>query len=620
MRSALLAFVFGSVICGAAHAQSLLAPGGAGDSGGDGGSIEIRASDAVIAGAGAKAKAPKAPKVTNKPDLLATDQNGDTFVDIADLDLNPADLDPDPLQVTARGDVLVPSGTTLRLEDDATIVSTQGGVFVAGTIADNDGANAGASLELVSLRKAVVVQGNVDLDGENAATGGDGGSLELAGAQVTIGGTATVSARGGTASGGGNDGGDGGSVAIRPSNPLIHGSIAAALGADATIDVRGGTSATGGGADGGAGGDVNVDYSNVLGNASTLTLAGRVDVRGGDAVAGAGTGGDAGRIRADVGGALAVTGELDASGGAGGAGADGGAGGEIELGSRAVGKGPVSILVPGSTAVNASVAGGNGVDGQGGAGGSFQAEADLRGIQWTGNLAAGGGSSVDDDGADGGEIELTSWGPTSARLLVDGSLSAAGSDANVDGQGSGGGPISLISLDGSVEVTGTIDTSAGDAVGADNDAGDDAGDVTVLVDDTIDDPSTVPDDDAIDLLDDLGGDILLSGNVTATGGNGGGGGSDGSNGGTIVIDADPDDGEEDTNGTVELADGVAVNASGGNGSGGGASGDGGDVTVRGSNGEADGAVSGVILGVGATVTSAGGVGGAAGAPGTVSVD
>ena len=63
-----------------------------------------------------------------------------------------------------------------------------------------------------------------------------------------------------------------------------------------------------------------------------------------------------------------------------------------------------------------------------------------------------------------------------------------------------------------------------------------------------------------------------------------------------------------------------MNASGGNGSGAGASGDGGDITVRGSNGNADGAVSGVVQGVGDSFTSAGGVGGAAGSAGTIVVD
>ena len=69
-----------------------------------------------------------------------------------------------------------------------------------------------------------------------------------------------------------------------------------------------------------------------------------------------------------------------------------------------------------------------------------------------------------------------------------------------------------------------------------------------------------------------------------------------------------------------LADGLAIDASGGNGSGAGASGDGGEITVRGSNKTGVNAVSGVIQGVGDTFTSAGGVGGTAGAAGTIVID
>jgi hypothetical protein len=621
MRSAVGFFVFALMLGASAHAQSLHAPGGAGDSGGAGGDVVVRASDAVVAGAGAKAKAPKAPKVSTKAELVASDLDMNLQVEIADLDASPADLDPDDFQVTVRGDVLVPAGTTLFVEDDSTIVSTQGGVFVVGDVADDDPTLDGVDLALVSLRKAVVVQGDVDLDGENASTGGDGGDLDLEGAQVAISGGSTVSVQGGDSSGGGNDGGSGGSVDIGPADAVIHGRIAAQVGADALVDLRGGQSGTGGGADGGDGGDFDVNYSDVLGNASTLTLAGRVDVRGGPAQAGAGSGGDAGSITADVGGALAVTGVLDASGGAGAAGADGGSGGDIELGSRAAGKGPISILATGSTDVNVSVDGGAGSDGQGGSGGLILAEADLRGVQWTGDLSAVGGASVDDDGADGGEVSLTSFGPRGAPVIVDGSIAAQGSDANVDGEGSAGGNISLVSLDGPVELTGSADTSAGDAVGGGNDAdAAGAGDLFLLADDTNGLPGTGANDDAIELLDDLGGAIRVGGNLTATGGNGGGGSSDGSDGGMITVDSDGDDGEEPDNGEVELADGVAMLATGGNGSGAGDSGDGGDITVRGSNGDEDGAVSGVIQGVGNTFTSDGGVGGTAGAAGTIVVD
>jgi hypothetical protein len=620
MRFFALGFVvFGLMVGASADAQAILAPGGSGDTGGLGGAISIRASDAVVAGGRAKAKAPKAPKVSTKAELVVANLDGNPAVQIADLDASPADLDPDDFEVTVRGDILVPTGLTLEVEDDSTIVSTQGGVFVVGDITDNDGGLDGAELSLISLRKAVVVQGDVTLAGTNAVAGGDGGRLDLAGAQVAISGSSSVNVNGGDSTGS-NDGGAGGAVIIRPSNPVVHGRIAAQVGADATVNAAGGTSGTGGGADGGDGGSFDVDYSEVLGNASTLTLAGRVDVRGGPAQAGAGVGGDAGTIEADVGGALAVTGELDASGGSGPAGADGGSGGEIDLGSRAVGKGPVSILVPGSSVVNLDASGGNGFDGQGGSGGFLVVEADLRGIVWSGGLFAAAGSSVDDDGADGGGIELLSWGPRGAPVRVDGSIFASGSSANVDGSGGEGGDVSLVSLDGPVELTGSADGSAGNALGGGNDAAG-AGDIFLLADDSNGLPGTDPNDDAITLLDDLGGAILVLGNVTAIGGNGGGGDSDGGDGGMITIDSDGDDGEEAGNGEVELGDGVLVNASGGNGSGGGDSGDGGDITVRGSNGNADGAVSGVIQGdVPATFTSNGGVGGTAGVAGVIVVD
>jgi len=281
MRSVVGILTFAVMLGASAHAQSIVATGGAGDSGGAGGDLSIRVSDAVVAGGSAKAKAPKAPKVTSKPDLTATDLDSNLVVEIADLDASPSDLDPDVLEVTVRGDVLIPTGTTLQVEDDSTILSTQGGVFVVGNIADNNGVNGGVDVDLISLRKAVVVLGVIDLDGENASSGGDGGALDLLGAQVAISGSANVHAKGGTATGGGNDGGDGGSVDIGPASPVVHGRIDASLGADATIDLRGGTSATGGGADGGAGGDLSVNYSDILGTPSVLTLAGRVDVRGG---------------------------------------------------------------------------------------------------------------------------------------------------------------------------------------------------------------------------------------------------------------------------------------------------------------------------------------------------
>jgi hypothetical protein len=613
MRSARGFLVFAAFWLGAAAAHGgqvelLRATGGAGEVGGAGGDVVIEASDAVIAGAGAKVKAPKAPKIPTRAALVAGDTDMNFAVEIADLDASPADLDPDLFEVTVRGDVLVPAGTTLEVESDATLVSTQGGVFVVGDVADDDGSLDGASLSLVSLRKAVVVQGGVDLAGELSAAAGDGGELDLAGAQVAILGSVNVS--GGQSTGGGEDGGGGGRVDVRPSSPVIHGKIAAQLGADAAIDLSGGTSGTGG--EGGDGGAFDVDYTDVLGNPSALTLAGDVDAQGGIANGG-GAGGDGGTIQADVGGPLAVMGLLDARGGDG---TDGGSGGAIELGGRAAGKGPISLLVPGATEVGVQAAGGFGGNDSGGTGGLVSIEADLRGIQWTGSFDVRGGTSADGDGADGGDVLLTSWGPR-GPVRVTGSILAPGSDAGGDGEGSSGGEVALVSLDGEVALTGSVNTSGGDAAGGGNDGGS-AGDLFLLADDTNGLPGTV---DAIDLLDDVGGPILVSGgNLTATGGNGGGGDSDGGDGGTLTVDADGDDGEQPGNGEVELGDGVVVNANGGNGTGTGGNGDGGDVTVRGSNGDEDGAASGVIQGIGVAITSVSGSGGVGGTAGAIVVD
>jgi hypothetical protein len=73
MRSVIVASSFALMLGGAAHGQALLATGGAGDSGGNGGGIDLHAGDAVVAGGKAKAKTPKTPKVTTKPDLTAAD-------------------------------------------------------------------------------------------------------------------------------------------------------------------------------------------------------------------------------------------------------------------------------------------------------------------------------------------------------------------------------------------------------------------------------------------------------------------------------------------------------------------------------------------------------------------
>src|SRR5687767_869463 len=98
MRSAPWILVFAAFWLGAAAAhgggvpQVLVASGGFGTDGGAGGGVVIEASDAVIAGAGAKVKPPKAPKIPTRAALIADDRDMNLAVEIADLDANPADL------------------------------------------------------------------------------------------------------------------------------------------------------------------------------------------------------------------------------------------------------------------------------------------------------------------------------------------------------------------------------------------------------------------------------------------------------------------------------------------------------------------------------------------------
>jgi hypothetical protein len=57
-------------------------PGG--PTGRRGGDVVVRASDAVVAGGGAKAKAPKAPKVSTKAELVVANLDANHLVQIAD--------------------------------------------------------------------------------------------------------------------------------------------------------------------------------------------------------------------------------------------------------------------------------------------------------------------------------------------------------------------------------------------------------------------------------------------------------------------------------------------------------------------------------------------------------
>lgn len=603
-----------------AAAQSFSAAGGTGDAGGNGGSFELKANRGVRAGGAAKVKLPSTPKVTSKATLVATDLDLDLDVDVADLDASPADLDPDTFEVTTAGNFLVPAGTTLLLGDDTVITSTRGGIFVAGAMQDNDGSLNGVNLTLRSVRRNVTITGTIDVDGEAAVNPGDGGTVRINALQVYVGGTATVSAHGGdsTAS---NEGGNGGDVRISSIRPVVQEKkVLIEVGGLATVDLRGGA-----GSRGGDGGTFDVDYRAQLGNASRLTLAGTIAVQGGAGEAGGNRGGNGGSILADVGGNMGLAGTLDARGGDGATGTDGGSGGRIRLGDRSPGAGLISLLGDRATpekAVSLDVGGGDGNVDEGGRGGDVNVEVDQGKVAWRGDIDAGGGATTNGDGADGGDVLLITYGSKRADVTLEGNVTVAGSNGAVNGAGSSGGSVELYSLDGAIAVLGDIDASAGDAAGDGNDAGANGGHVFLIVDDLEADPDTTPDAGAIELSDGFGRSVRIEGDITTDGGASGGGDADGSDAGNIVVDSDPDDGENKTNLGGTLVAGSTLSAVGGNGSGTGSSGSGGDITLRGSNRKADGGDTGFVVEVGATTSTSAGTGGAGGggASGTLTVD
>ncbi len=614
IRSVVLG-LFVTLLTGSLSAQNFLATGGSGAAGGQGGEVELRSSRGIRAGNRARVVSPRDPRMTRRATLEATDVDLNLSVEVADLDASPGDLDPDPFEVTTQRDFLVPVGTTLLVEGDVTITSTRGGIYVAGDIQDNDGANGGVSISLRSLRRGVFVLGNIDADGEDAATGGDGGSIDLNGLRVGVGGTSTISAAGGDTTAAG-DGGLGGDVTVESFNPLIQarGAIIA-FGANTTVDVSGGVGDTGG-----DGGSFTVDYRNAT--RSRVTLTGTIDASGGAALTGGSEGGAAGDIDVDVHDMAMLSGTFDVRGGAGDAGTDGGDGGRIRIGSNAAPSRRFFIggAVSG-TPIAVNVAGGDALADTGGSGGDVTVEADEGTVDWTGDIDASGGATADGAGAAGGDVEFTTYGSRRADIRYSGDITTAGSDGAIAGAGSAGGSVELRSLDGSVWLVGNVDASAGSAVGLGVSAGSPGGHVYLLVDDLSGDPNTDP--DGVDLLDNFGRNVFFDGTITTAGGNGGGGGaSNGSNAGNVVIDSDSDDGEQKTNGGGLIAENAVINAAGGNGSGTGVNGDGGSITLRASNRRLDNTTpSGCTIGTGTTFTVTAGTGGAvAGTDGTLTTD
>lgn len=221
---------------------------------------------------------------------------------------------------------------------------TSGGALMSG----GNGGNL-----LVQTLGSMVLQGAIDVSGggTSAANGGNGGELLLA-AGTTLYSTGTSASNGGTATGSGLAGGNGG--------PITLGGAFSGFFSSGAVSSKGGNGITQGGLGGTIqfGGDINLGET---------VSSGDIDARGGGATSLNGDGGDGGSIVVSTSGyAMRVTGNWTTKGGGGFiANGTGGKGGPVTI--QQSNEGGASVFIPsqkvtGGLAVAASIdaSGGNG--------------------------------------------------------------------------------------------------------------------------------------------------------------------------------------------------------------------------------------------------------------------
>ncbi|MCC7486772.1 MAG: filamentous hemagglutinin N-terminal domain-containing protein [Burkholderiales bacterium] len=419
-----------------------------------------------------------------------------------------------------------PGDQTEAWNDDAGLAS----VFRVG---------AGGSFAGVAAGSTIVLEATNDITVANAfnigaSTGQANVSLELrAGNNVNVNAAVTATGTGTLALKADHDFSvSGGPASNGAGNVSLAAALATAGGAvhvsGVNVSSTGAGSITTTGAANAAGGTVNVSAS------GTVSLAGAITANGGAGTAGAG-----GRAAGDVsvtGAGAVTTGAITASGGNGsaGAGAAGGNGGTIAV----TGAGAI-----GTQAITANGGAGGGTIGAGGGAGTITVtnNSATTGTLVTGSLTARTGASTgaapsgaagsvtitqnaagallqtgaintsgNANGA-GGTVSLTAAG--ALGFSGGATISSAGGAAASGTAGRDGGDVSLTGL--TVTTGGTI-TASGSAGNGTNQAGGDAGDVTIVAGGTI---------------------STTGGTITASGGNAGAGGASGAGGraGLITI-------------------------------------------------------------------------------------
>jgi hypothetical protein len=350
--------------------------------------------------------------------------------------------------VSVSGDAVIGSDVTAGGSDAVRKISVSGDLYVTATLraADLGATRQGLDLEVGGT---IFVSGAVDASGASGS-GQAGGALRLSAKQLVV--TGELSSAGGD---GTTAGGAAGGITIQTSGDvLLAGSVL----------IRGGAAAGGGGggAQGGAAGVLTIDAN------GAVALGGTIDGRGGvasaDATGGTIAGGAAGAVHVGETApptAITVFVPVMASGGPGGASA--GTGGTI---TPAPGTGNVNI----AGKMELDLRGGDSLSAPGAGGllnGGARIDPGSGGVHISGEIDASGGSITkggSGNGADGGRVDMELV-PTDGAVTIDAGakITVRGGASGGSGTAGGGGHVWFFTMDGDETISGTVDTSGGDA-------------------------------------------------------------------------------------------------------------------------------------------------------------
>jgi hypothetical protein len=310
------------------------------------------------------------------------------------------------------GDAVVTGTVSSSGGDAVRKISVGGNLYVTGTLASADLGSARQGFDLV-VGGTIYVTGTLDAGGK-AGSGEAAGAVTLqAGGDVVLDGKVLL--RGGTADA---QGGPGAKLTVDANGAVHLGGVIDARGGAATGSGSGGTLA------GGAAGEIHVGE---MAAPTSITVFAPVNASGGDGGASAGKGGT-------------ITPEPDT--------------GNVNV------AGPLEIDLRGGDSLSAPGAGGV-------LNGGARKDPGSGGVHVSGEIVASGGSIMmggSGNGAEGGRVDME-LAPTDGAVTIDatGKITVKGGSSGGSGTAGGGGHVWFFTKDGDETISGTVDTSGGDA-------------------------------------------------------------------------------------------------------------------------------------------------------------